>query len=148
MQGLPPPPPPAGFLDSNALSFEQRIALSLQGANWQALNGGQGVGVGVTPSVAIQEEISDEVEELEVDADLPPQQTAKQKKKKAEFDRVIARDTGAVLATIEPEALSIGPQEVTWDKDPELLCCYNWQDFTNTNTIFGKFAYPLSTLHS
>jgi hypothetical protein len=127
------PPPPAVLNSSDPFSFEQKIALALQGGKWQELQKSMDMGTSAAPSEGVQEGVSEEAV-----PEGPPEPTAKQKKKKAQFAKTIARDTGDVLQTIEPDAIVPGPQEVTWDQDPELLCCYNWQASTDDNTIFGK----------
>jgi hypothetical protein len=112
-------------------SFEDKIALALQGASWQGLQAPvESAPEAVqTPEVAAEEESK------------PSELTAKQKKKREQFDRTIARDAGDVLQTIDPAAIVPVEQEVAWDQDPELLCSYNWLASTdNTNTIFGKLA--------
>ncbi|KAF2125278.1 hypothetical protein P153DRAFT_299913 [Dothidotthia symphoricarpi CBS 119687] len=73
----------------------------------------------------------------EGDAEKPKGLSVKQKKKRLRFDRAIARDAGAVLYTIEADTVVPVPWPITWNEDPELLCCYNWQASTDgTNTIF------------
>jgi len=141
--------PNAGSQSNEPFSFEAKIAMALQGAKWQELQRST-ENVVPTPPEAIQDGalIDAVVAEDAVDEQRPPELTAKQKKKKEQFARTIARDAGEVLATIEPDSLVGVPQDVTWDKDPELLCCYNWQASTDeTNTIFGKSRACLSSIH-
>ena len=65
-------------------------------------------------------------------------QLKKRKKKLERFEKTTARDAGEVLETIDANTLIPVSQDVVWDRDPELLCCYNWQSSTDgTNTIFG-----------
>jgi hypothetical protein len=84
-----------------------------------------------------------------VDAVLDPEELAKKlaekiakdaknKRKMERFNEFVDRDAGAVLTTIDVAALTPGPTSVTWDRDPELLCCYNWRGDHETNTIFGE----------
>jgi hypothetical protein len=84
-----------------------------------------------------------------VDAVLDPEELAKRlaekiakdakfKRKMERFNEFIDRDAGAVLTTVDVAALTPGPTSVTWDRDPELLCCYNWRGDHETNTIFGE----------
>lgn len=126
-----------GFFQSNEpFSFETKIAMALQGAKWQELQNNAG-STGETLPEPVEDDLEEEDEVL--DENKPPELTAKQKKKREQFDRTIARDAGDVLQTIEPDALKAGEQEVIWDQDPEILCCYNWQASSDdTNTIFGK----------
>ncbi|KAF1918801.1 hypothetical protein BDU57DRAFT_443699 [Ampelomyces quisqualis] len=127
---------------SAPISFESRIALALQGNNWQELQN-------INHAAAVEKEILDDDEDDEVeipdapeaacedDSNKPPEMSAKQKRKKKKFTRAINRDTGDVLHTIDFASLVPVATTVTWDGDPELLCSYNWQASTdNTNTIF------------
>jgi hypothetical protein len=63
---------------------------------------------------------------------------ARTKLKMERFNADIERDAGEVLTTIDVTALVPGPMSVTWDRDPELLCCYNWHAGHETNTILGE----------
>jgi hypothetical protein len=136
------------------ISFEAKIALALQGNNWQELQNPNHV-------ATVQEEILDDDEDefedeeedmldptdavVEEDPNKPPELTAKQKKKRKLFAQSIERDTGGVLHTIDSESLVPVATSVTWDGDPELLCSYNWQASSdNTNTIFGMLQFALS----
>jgi hypothetical protein len=115
------------------MSFESRIALALQGgSNWQDL---QKTVSAAQPQAPVPENVT---AEPEVQDDVKPEMTAKQKKKREQFDRTIARDTGAVLHTIHADDVEPVATSVTWDQDPELLCSYNWQASDETNTIFGR----------
>jgi hypothetical protein len=127
---------PAVIMAPASMSFEAQIGLALQGSNWQELQNNKIISVPIQTEDVIQESIF-----LEDEADLPPEMTTKQKKKKERFERTIARDTGDVLQLIEPESIMPVEQNVTWDQDPELICSYNWQASTDdTNTIFGTFT--------
>jgi hypothetical protein len=126
------------------ISFESRIALALQGSSWQELQHSFATvqslipvpeTVKTEPAIAVEDEIN-----------KPPGPTAKQKKKKEQFDRTIARDTGNVLQIIHSESVTPVTTSVMWDQDPELLCSYNWQASYETNTIFGE--YISSSLHA
>lgn len=125
------------------LSFESKIALALQGSNWQQLEG-VSTSVAEEPSIQLGENVLVEAAEngLELTHEQSQQQwhpTAKQKKKMATFVKTIARDAGDVLATIAPGDVVPTPCDVTWDAEPELLCSYNWHGASDgTNTIFGK----------
>ena len=66
----------------------------------------------------------------------PTELTPKQKKKRAKITRVLQRDTGVVLHSIEATNTSPIPETVTWTQEPEVLCCYNWSDDAKSNTIF------------
>jgi hypothetical protein len=130
-----PPPPPAQ--NNEPFSFEAKIAMALQGAKWQELQNGVGQAA-PTPLETAQDEVTfGDVEKAE-DAIKPLEMTAKQKQKKKKFDAKISRDAGDVLQTIESASIVPVDQDVTWDGEPELLCSYNWQDASDTNTIFGK----------
>lgn len=130
-----PAPAKAPVQSTEPFSFEAKIALALQGASWQGLQ---------APAPADLAPAAFQTPEVETEeASKPPELTAKQKKKRDQFDRIIARDTGDVLQTIEAASIVPVEQEVAWDQDPELLCSYNWQASTdNTNTIFGKLLMP------
>jgi hypothetical protein len=116
------------------MSFESRIALALQGSNWGEL---QKNIAAVQPQIPVPETVVAE-SEIAVPDDVKPEMSAKQKKKREQFDRTIARDTGSVVQIIHAETVIPVDMEVTWDQDPELLCSYNWQASDETNTIFGK----------
>lgn len=146
-------------MDSSAMSFEAKIALALGGSSWQSLQSNNTA----EPSYAVngaanedeQEDLDDDDDEDEEDEGVPleseiadPTKTeeplvdkatlAKRKKKQERFDKAIARDAGEVLETIDADALAPVAQDVVWDREPEMLCCYNWQSSTDgTNTIFG-----------
>lgn len=143
-------PPPA-------MSFENKIAMALQGSNWQRLQNPNSTAPAQSElfdqsldsnAAAPQQELFDQnttgLEELlaasiEEEANQPPELTAKQKRKKQQFERSVARDAGDVLQSIEPGSVEPVAEKVTWDEDPELLCSYNWQETTDdTNTIFGE----------
>lgn len=126
--------PPANVAPA-PISFESRIALALQGgSNWQDL---QRTVSAVQPQAPVPHTVATEPE-VAVQDEVKPEMTAKQKKKREQFDRTIARDTGAVLHTIHAQDVKPVATSVTWDQDPELLCSYNWQASDQTNTIFGK----------
>jgi hypothetical protein len=135
---------PAEVIAPAPMSFEARIGLALQGSNWQDLQN-SGNNTLAIPDEELVEETMDFDEEAiypEDDADKPPEMTAKQLKKKALFERTIARDTGDILQSIEPDSVVPVEQDVTWDQDPELICSYNWQASADeTNTIFGTLVY-------
>jgi hypothetical protein len=116
------------------MSFESRIALALQGSNWGELQTSIAV---VQPQISVPETAATEPEAA-VPNVVKPEMSAKQKKKREQFDRTIARDTGPVVQIIHAETVTPVATEVTWDQDPELLCSYNWQASDETNTIFGK----------
>jgi hypothetical protein len=120
------------------MSFESRIALALQGSNWGEL---QKSITAVQPQIPVPETVVTEPE-IAVPDDVKPEMSAKQKKKREQFDRTIARDTGSVVQIIHAETVAPVDMEVTWDQDPELLCSYNWQASDETNTIFGEL-FPL-----
>ncbi|EUC33366.1 hypothetical protein COCCADRAFT_96310 [Bipolaris zeicola 26-R-13] len=144
-------------MDTSNMSFEAKIAMALGGSSWQSLqnsntadpvaaagqaahadeeyqddddedmDGGNGIPIvdGPADTVAAQE--------LEVDEEL----LKKRKKRLERFEKVIAKDAGEVVETIELDSLIPISQKVSWDQDPEILCCYNWQASTDgTNTIF------------
>lgn len=145
-------PPPA-------MSFEDKIALALQGSNWQQLQNPNNSSATAQPelfqnnvnsyTIATEPGFFNQstagLEDLlaasaEEEASKPPELTAKQKRKKQQFERSVARDAGDELQSIEPNAVQPVAERVTWDEDPELLCSYNWQETTDdTNTIFGEY---------
>ncbi|CAN9191898.1 unnamed protein product [Alternaria alternata] len=124
------------------MSFESKIALALGGSSWQQLQDDSNT----EPIIAAEEdEDSDLDDEEEEDADIKlteevvvdPVKAKKQQKKKERFDQSIARDAGEILETIDKDELIPVAEQVVWDRDPELLCCYNWQASDDgTNTIF------------
>lgn len=91
------------------MSFEAKIALALQGSNWQTLqNAGMGSNAtAVPPETLIDASVTAE-ESAPVEDNLvkPPDMTAKQKKKKERFDQKIAKDTGDVLQLIEADSIT------------------------------------------
>jgi Ca2+-dependent lipid-binding protein len=137
---------PTELINPAPMSFEARIGLALQGSNWQELQNSGKSTVAIPDDVLddealIDEALDDEAMIPEDDADKPREMTAKQLKKKALFERTIARDTGDVLQTIEPDSIVPVQQDVKWDQDPELICSYNWQaSVDETNTIFGTLV--------
>ncbi|EAT77148.2 hypothetical protein SNOG_15483 [Parastagonospora nodorum SN15] len=150
-----PLPTETGAMDNispAAMSFEAKIALALQGSNWQALqhqtSSTETNNASTIPQAEALAEESVAAEPIAGVAGIPsilPDMTAKQKKKKERFDQKIARDTGDVLQLIEADTIAPVAEGVTWDQDPELVCSYNWQDSTDQNTIFvpgapGKWA--------
>ena len=115
------------------MSFEARIGLALRGSNWQQLQSTES-----EPATVIESINAVEFETVPDEIEMPVQLTVKQRKKMARFGQAIARDAGDILETIDANSILPVPQDVTWDKDPELLCCYNWQaSVDGTNTIFG-----------
>lgn len=126
-------------MDPTAMSFEARIGLALKGSNWQEIQNLGKVASSIEGGV-VQETVDSQLAEGGVEA--PKVLTAKQKQKMERFGQTVARDAGHVLQVIEADALTPIPGSVTWDKDPELLCCYNWQASTDgTNTIFGELKF-------
>ena len=82
-----------------------------------------------------------ELEDL--DGERPRELSAKQKKKLARFTEKIEREAGEVLHTVELDSITPIPEEVKWKEDPELLCCYNWQETQEgSNTIFVPGGPP------
>lgn len=122
-------------MDPNAPSFEAMIRLALRGSDWQQLKASTSVPVDSNESPQQDDELKTATQ---ADEALPPRvMTAKQKKKMARFEKTLSRDAGAVIDIIEADAITPVLQNVTWDRDPELLCSYNWQASTDgTNTIF------------
>jgi hypothetical protein len=120
------------------ISFEAKIALALQGSNWQALQNNNSDNAAIQSGASLQEVATSVLTDTfdKDDVDKPPEMNAKQKKKKANFDRTIQKDTGEVLQSISVESLTPVAENVSWDDDPELLCSYNWQASAGTNTIF------------
>jgi hypothetical protein len=127
---------PAVIMAPASISFEAQIGLALQGSNWQELQNSNSIGMPIQTETVVQESVF-----VDDEANLPPEMTTKQKKKKERFERTIARDTGDVLQLIEAESIMPVEHNVTWDQDPELVCSYNWQASTDdTNTIFGTLT--------
>jgi hypothetical protein len=144
-------------MDSSAMSFEAKIAMALGGSSWQSLQGGNtdhGNAAGNAPNVDGEEydDGDDNMDGsngvlLEQDNAVPgaPQEPVvdqalvkKRQKRLEQFGKTVARDAGEVLETIDANMLTPISQNVAWDQEPELLCCYNWQASTDgTNTIFG-----------
>ena len=80
-----------------------------------------------------------------VDEDLdqgPPPPTASQKKKMAKQARLVSRDAGDILQSINCDEVMPLPHNIEWTQEPELLCCYNWQEAEDTNTIFVPGGPP------
>jgi hypothetical protein len=121
------------------MSFEARIGLALKGSNWQELQNKDMVPPATATTSFVEGSSASDTEVVKGEVDRPPEWTTKQLKKKANFDRAITRDAGDLLSTIEVSSITPVTQNVTWNQEPELLCCYNWQASTDgTNTIFGK----------
>ncbi|KAJ5022285.1 hypothetical protein J3E71DRAFT_353072 [Bipolaris maydis] len=150
-------------MDASNMSFEAKIAMALGGSSWQSLQNSSTADpvTTVEQAAGADEEyedsddddddddedghggngipIVDEVvdtgaaQEPEVDKAL----LQKRKKRLERFEKTITRDAGEVVETIDIASLTPISQQVSWDQDPELLCCYNWQASTDgTNTIF------------
>ncbi|EMD67372.1 hypothetical protein COCSADRAFT_157765 [Bipolaris sorokiniana ND90Pr] len=147
-------------MDASNMSFEAKIAMALGGSSWQSLqnsntadpilaagqtahadeeyeeyednddeDGDDGNGIPIVDGTAD----AGAAQEPEVDEAL----LKKRKKKLERFEKTIARDAGEAVETIDVASLTPIAQQVSWDQDPELLCCYNWQASTDgTNTIF------------
>ncbi|KAH6638901.1 hypothetical protein C7974DRAFT_469547 [Boeremia exigua] len=89
-------------------------------------------------------DLATDSEEGELDIPKPPPKalTAAQKKKQERKERVLSKDRGPILHTFSPSDIqpneSTGSKtEVSWDEDPEILCCYNWSSTVDgSNTIF------------
>jgi hypothetical protein len=120
------------------MSFESRIALALQGSNWQELQ--KSIATPQSQAPVPETVATESAVIIEDNIKQPPEMTAKQKKKRQQFDRTIARDTGDVLQVIEAESVTPVATSITWDQDPELLCSYNWQASDKSNTIFGELV--------
>lgn len=121
------------------MSFESKIALALKGSSWQELQANNTDSAITAITESVQESSTLDTEVIEGEVDTQPEWTAKQLKKKANFDRNITRDAGDVIRTIECNSIIPVTQTVTWDQEPELLCSYNWQASNDgTNNIFGK----------
>ncbi|KAL1799318.1 hypothetical protein ACET3X_003355 [Alternaria dauci] len=133
-------------MGSTALSFESKIALALGGSNWQQLQDDSNTEPVATVEEDEESDLDDE-EEADVkpteEVVVDPAKAKKQQKKKERFEQSVSRDAGEILETIEKDALVPVAEQVVWDRDPELLCCYNWQasdDGTNTIFVPGKPA--------
>ncbi|OWY46271.1 geranylgeranyl pyrophosphate synthetase [Alternaria alternata] len=127
-------------MSSATMSFESKIALALGGSSWQQLQDDSNT----EPVIATEEDEDSDLDD-EDEADIKPTEEVvvdpvkakKQQKKKERFDQSIARDAGEILETIDKDELIPVAEQVVWDRDPELLCCYNWQASDDgTNTIF------------
>jgi hypothetical protein len=128
------------------MSFEGKIALALRGSNWQQL---QDTGPAVVEQLIVQESEDVDVQILADESELPNEPTEKQKKRMKRFEEAVARDTGDVLQTIEVDGISPVAWDITWEKEPELLCCYNWRAATDgSNTIYGRLSSSAVDLQS
>ncbi|KAJ4299652.1 hypothetical protein N0V90_004898 [Kalmusia sp. IMI 367209] len=75
--------------------------------------------------------------------DKPKELSAKRKKRLERMANITAREAGPVILTLDVHDLVPISSEVTWDRDPELLCCYNWHGAVDgTNTIFVPGCPP------
>ncbi|ORY15316.1 hypothetical protein BCR34DRAFT_183894 [Clohesyomyces aquaticus] len=84
-----------------------------------------------------------EASEYDAEGPKPYVPTRKLKKKMEKQARIVSRDAGdRILSTIYFDEITASPSSVTWDSDPELLCCYNWLDEVDTNTIFVPGGPP------
>ncbi|EUC46188.1 hypothetical protein COCMIDRAFT_36149 [Bipolaris oryzae ATCC 44560] len=147
-------------MDASNMSFEAKIAMALGGSSWQSLqnsstadpvpaaeqatnadeeyedddddddedgDGGNGISIVDGPADTVA------ARESQVDKEL----LKKRKKRLERFEKTVARDAGEVVETIDVDSLIPVSQKVSWDQDPEIVCCYNWQASTDgTNTIF------------
>ncbi|KAF7443014.1 hypothetical protein A1F94_013076 [Pyrenophora tritici-repentis] len=128
-------------MDSTPLSFETKIAMALQGqGNWQQLQNAPIAAAAANSGVADNEDSvlgEDETNEPKAVEDVVDTARKEKLAKKAQrFNQVIARDAGEVVKTIDLDTIQPVRETVSWDQDPELLCCYNWQFSTTANTIF------------
>jgi hypothetical protein len=111
-------------MSSPSMSFEAKIALALQGSNWQALqNADIESNAPTVPSVIlIDESLTDEGSAAVEDNVVKlPDMTAKQKKKKERFDQRIAKDTGDVLQLIEADSVTPVAASVSKTQCKELM---------------------------
>lgn len=75
-----------------------------------------------------------EINEAGDGAEVKPQPlSAKMKKKVKRMGALLAKDAGPVMLALSCDDLIPVTSEVTWDRDPELLCCYNWNDNVGTS---------------
>ena len=146
-------------MNSTPFSFEARIAMALQGENWQQLQGtpaaaavapaagNSGVNVDEEEQGEAEMDIESDEDEVLVDEGANDREAAedvidvaraqKHAKKMQRFNQTIARDAGEVVKTISLDTIQPVQETVSWDQNPELLCCYNWQASTDgKNTIF------------
>jgi hypothetical protein len=138
--------PASPDMNSTAISFESKIALALGGSSWQQLQDDSIV----EPTIAAEDDEDDDsddgddIAETAEEVAIDPVKAAKYKKKIERFNNTIARDAGDIVETIDKTALTPIPEQVVWDEEPELLCCYNWQAAADgTNTIFGEYILIL-----
>ncbi|KAF2440172.1 hypothetical protein P171DRAFT_435951 [Karstenula rhodostoma CBS 690.94] len=70
--------------------------------------------------------------------DRPKVPTAKMKKRMDTMAKIVQKEAGHVILTLEQHDLTPTPTKVTWDQEEiQLLCSYNWQGANDgTNTIF------------
>ncbi|KAF2680528.1 hypothetical protein K458DRAFT_434359 [Lentithecium fluviatile CBS 122367] len=91
----------------------------------------------------LAEEVSIPVDASNADiVQEPPPPTKSQLKKMDKQARLVAKHAGDVLQTILPEEVTSVSESIAWDSDPDILCCYNWQDTEDANTIFVPGAPP------
>ncbi|KAJ4352044.1 uncharacterized protein N0V89_007390 [Didymosphaeria variabile] len=74
----------------------------------------------------------------------PKEPTAKMKKKMDVMAKIVQKEAGLVILTVEQNHLIPTSFNVTWDQDKtKLLCSYNWQGTNDgTNTIFVPGGPP------
>ncbi|KAF2709867.1 hypothetical protein K504DRAFT_429936, partial [Pleomassaria siparia CBS 279.74] len=89
--------------------------------------------------------ISEDATRAPPPAPLSPQITAHKAKKKRIQHLALTRNVGQILHTFSLNSLN--PEkcttQVTWDRDPELLCSYNWRESVDgTNVILVPGAPP------
>ncbi|KAF2024386.1 hypothetical protein EK21DRAFT_29186, partial [Setomelanomma holmii] len=123
-----------------SFSFEDKIALALQGSSWQDLQT-------INRTVEIPQQTSTNnggaivrTDAIQSDPEAIAkalQKSKKQLRKKEQFDKRTERDAGDYLQSIALESIVPVIQNVTWEQEPEVLCSYNWQaQSDNTNTIY------------
>jgi hypothetical protein len=73
--------------------------------------------------------------------------TAKMKKKMDIMAKIVQKEAGHVILTLDQNDLKPTPLRVTWDQEEiQLLCSYNWQGTNDgTNTIFVPGGPPKFT---
>ena len=81
--------------------------------------------------------IDDEDEGSEDVEHKPREMSAKKKKRLQRMSNTMAREAGPVNLTLDVDALVPISSEVTWDQEPELLCCYNWHGAVDGTSMYS-----------
>jgi hypothetical protein len=148
IQGVPVPPNNHGTAGITSRNPVNQLASVLESGGIALQTTIDSVAIHETPHLDPDAAVADDVLDTGVTQDERPPPTKGQKNRMAKQARLVSRDAGDILHTISFEDVMPVPDEVTWDQDPELLCCYNWSDNERSNTIYVPGGPPRWTPQS